>query len=92
MIFKYVVLAKRTTDSSGHTAMVYTGFLFNEHAVHAIVAEALEAVYGKVVGAGFWDPVKQECWGESVSLNIKSRGDLDNQIIGAPTMFCVSCN
>ena len=89
MNLKYIVLAKDVKLPSGDRVTYYYAVLFNENMTHASVAEALEANFGKPVGAGFWDYRRRECYGESISLNIKSRGTRDSQIVGSSIMFCI---
>lgn len=56
-------------------------FVFSELSTHAEVARALG---GEVLGAGFCyiDGIGQyKCYGESVSLKVKSREDVDAAIL-----------
>lgn len=69
---KYIVLKK------GSSEMPY---LFSELDTHSEVARALG---GKVVGAGFcWinDNGQYECYGESISCNVKSRKEVDSKVL-----------
>ena len=85
---KYVVFAAR------HRELDYFSFMrFNEHLVHADVAETMRPMIAtsysvavedvRVVGAGFVRDtlLGVECYGESDSLNIKSRGEKDSFVL-----------
>lgn len=89
---KYITFAARKDDID------YCCFLrFNEHLVHADVAQAMLPCIAlsysvpvedvRVLGAGFIHDTHvlgAECYGESDSLNVKSRGALDAKIINWP--------
>ena len=55
-------------------------FVFSELSTHVDVARA---VGGQVVGAGFCfiDGDRYCCYGESVSCNVKTRGDKDEKVL-----------
>jgi hypothetical protein len=55
-------------------------FVFSETVTHADVARA---VGGTVLGAGFCQIAGDQfhCYGESISLRVKSRGDEDSNIL-----------
>ena len=58
--------------------------VFSNSSVHKDMAYALK-VRNSIIGAGFItvsDDGEVRCHGESVSLKIKSRGELDAEIIG----------
>lgn len=57
-----------------------TPYIFSETVQHNDLANQIRH---KVLGAGFviFTPKGLSCWGESVSLNIKSRGQIDTDII-----------
>tara|TARA_B110000495_G_C22912754_1_gene533073 strand:- start:374 stop:598 length:225 start_codon:yes stop_codon:yes gene_type:complete len=48
---------------------------FPDGIIHSDVEQALERYMGATVSAGFTDG--EECWGESISIGIKSKGDDD---------------
>lgn len=92
MTDKYITFAARQDD------LDYCSFVrFNEHLVHDDVAKALIPCIAisynvpeekvRVLGAGFihdTHAIGPECYGESDSLNVKSRGALDAKIINWP--------
>jgi hypothetical protein len=55
-------------------------FVFSELSIHSDVARA---VGGHVVGAGFCfiDEDRYHCYGESVSCQVKSRGQVDEKVL-----------
>lgn len=55
-------------------------FVFSEFCQHSDIARAIG---GTVVGAGFCDVVDDRyiCYGESISCNVKSRGEKDEQVL-----------
>ena len=59
-------------------------FVFSELAAHADVARALDR---EVVGAGFCyiketpDGPRYKCYGESVSLLVRNRGEVDDDVL-----------
>jgi len=55
-------------------------FVFSELSQHADVAYA---VGGDVIGAGFCYIAddRYHCYGESISCNVKSRGEVDDKIL-----------
>lgn len=61
---------------------VDTPVVFDETLVHANVARALGAATN-ITGAGFCQISSSEfvCWGESISLGVKSNGDHDSLIL-----------
>ena len=68
---KYIIV-----EQGGHEVP----FVFSELNQHADVARALG---GKVTGAGFCfiDEDRYHCYGESISCNVKSRGEVDDKIL-----------
>ena len=68
---KYIVIER---------ARLATPIIFSETMGHD---EMAAAVGGEVVGAGFCyiSDDRYKCYGESVSLKIKSRGDVDANIL-----------
>lgn len=69
---KYIILDKLM---SGKTPIV-----FSEMLEHSDVARAISGI---VIGAGFCfiEDNKYVCWGESVSLNVKSNLAIDSKIL-----------
>lgn len=69
-------------------------FVFSELTTHADVARALNC---EVVGAGFCyiketpNGSRYECYGESISLRIKSRGTADSDILNSLLGVTQSC-
>lgn len=64
------------------------GFMiFAPYVNHDDAARQLSKLGGEIVGAGFCDLVDGviQCWGESNSLRIKSRGIIDAKIIAERT-------
>jgi hypothetical protein len=58
--------------------------LFSDLQSHAGVAASMTAHAGTVVSAGFWSvntEGRYTCYGESVSLKIKSRPDADSYLM-----------
>jgi len=72
---KYIIL---------ETGLIPMGLpiVFSDLLTHADVARGIE-YSGKVHGAGFCYVVNDRyvCYGESVSLNVKSRGEEDSKIL-----------
>lgn len=64
------------------TGMAIAPIVFTELLTHADVARAI-APHGTVMGAGFCYVEKNAyvCYGESVSLEVKSRGEADSKIL-----------
>ena len=61
---------------------VKTPIVFPETSVHSDIADALGGK-GRVLGAGFCtvDQDGYHCYGESISLNIKSNYELDSRLL-----------
>lgn len=65
------------------TGMNVVPVIFSELQTHAEVAQAFYA-HNKVIGAGFVfidKDGKYACYGESVSLKVKSRGEEDSKFL-----------
>lgn len=64
------------------TGMLIAPIVFTELLIHADVARAI-ASDGEVIGAGFCHIENNLyiCYGESVSLEVKSRGEADSKIL-----------
>jgi len=58
-------------------------YLFTEADTHSEIARDLCGDISKIVSAGFVTYVEDnlECYGRSVSLDIKSRGDIDTALL-----------
>ncbi len=70
----------------------FTPIVFPETLAHSDVARNM-GMLGRVIGAGFCyiEDNKYVCYGESVSLNVKSRGDEDskrlNRLLGCSSDY-----
>jgi hypothetical protein len=60
-----------------------TPFIFPETFIHADLAKGVGR--RPILGAGFVSLLdgKLTCYGESISLNVKSRGDIDSKILNS---------
>lgn len=58
-------------------------YVFSETVAHQEMAQRVGADTTDIVGAGFCGLRENLfcCWGESVSLKVKSRGDIDSQVL-----------
>lgn len=58
-------------------------YIFSDQDQHNVVASKLKGATDEIVGAGFvtFTDKGVHCWGESVSLDIASRHELDSKII-----------
>lgn len=74
---KYIVLEQDSLELP---------FIFSELSTHADVARALR---GKVLGAGFCviQNDRYVCYGESISLEIESRGEVDSKILNSTLIY-----
>jgi len=74
---KYIIVA-------GHNG-IWMPIVFSEFMVHADVARAMRKSIGEVVSAGFCNmtPDGWRTYGESISLNLPSRGAIDDKIFEA---------
>jgi hypothetical protein len=66
--------------------------IFSPSVQHIHAGNLLNGNYGgEIIGAGFIDFLDGEvyCYGKSVSLNIKSRGDIDSKIIADKFYYTV---
>jgi len=57
--------------------------LMNHEDIANLISPQIKFLLGHytIISAGFYDPKTQECFGESISLKVKSLGEIDAAII-----------
>lgn len=76
---KYIVVKGLTKEIA---------FIFPKHFNHKVFYESLQSVadnhlfvLGEVVSAGYYSPINARCYGQSTSLGVMSRNDVDMGVI-----------
>ncbi len=92
LVFKYVLFSMTTNKEETHGKLI--PIIFPEHIMHSDMDDAMTAYavqsgsrdneyYKRMtpVSAGFIDLLTLSCFGESESLELRSREDMDSEII-----------
>lgn len=78
---KYILYSKNLGEGSAiHIPVIFSNFIVHSD-MHKMITKGM--MYGELepISAGEISPIGMRCTGESTTMGLKSRGDIDTQII-----------